>query len=83
MLAACQLCVHFVLKGVGSSLSATGGLQCVWITPTQNEIFSDITMALQIFFRVPESQVNLPGLEQLQDKWGLLIFSYFNSNNIT
>ena len=60
-------CMHLVYKGIGTSCSMTRGLWPVWIAPPQNKGMSDTLRAPQIFFSLPESCVNLPGLERLQN----------------
>ena len=66
ILAPCQLCVHLVYKGVGTPCQCDSGLQHVWIAPPLNKGMLDFPTALQFFFCVPESRVNLSSLEQLQ-----------------
>ena len=67
MLAPSQLCVHLAYTGLGTFCGSTLGLQHAWITPPGNKGMSDIPMAPCIFFCLPKSPVNLPGLEWLQD----------------
>ena len=69
ILAHCWLFVHLVPKGVRTCCSMTRDLQRVWITPLKTNGMPHIPMALQIFFQLPESWVNLPSLELLKDNW--------------
>ena len=62
MLAPCLLCVNLVYKGVGTFH------WCMRITPPWNKGMSDIRTAPQIFFHLPKSRVNLPDLDQLQNR---------------
>ena len=62
--------MHLVYKGLGAPCCVTRGLWYVWIAPPLNKGMSGIPMAQRIFFHLPESQVNLPGLERLQDSGG-------------
>ena len=57
------LCVHFVYKGVRTSHGTSHGLRCAWIASPQNKGMSDIPTAPQSLFHLPESHVNLPGLQ--------------------
>ena len=66
ILAPSWICVHSVYKGAGASYSAIPSLWHVQIAPPLNKGMSGILTALQIFFCLPKSQVNLPGLERLQ-----------------
>lgn len=62
-----QLCEHIVYKGVRTSLGTTNGLQSAWTTPSQNKGTAGILTALWIFYHLPESHMNMPGLDWLQD----------------
>ena len=53
-----------------------------WLTALLNKGMSDIPTAPRIFFHLPESCVNLPGLERLAARQGVLVSDGNNVVNV-
>ena len=79
ILASCRLCLYLVYKGAGAPHWGHAACSCMDHPPV-NKGMPSIPTASQLFFCLPESQVNLPGLDRLQDSTSTSTCPKWNSH---